>query len=450
MDNNQNYQQNDAGQQYNQQQYNQQQYDAAQNAAQQQYYQQQYEMQRQAQQQNQQQQYNQQQAVQENTYNLPAQGNVPAGNGGNGGKKKTGLIIGIIAAIFVIAAIIVTVIILKNKKSDKDNETTTEATTEEITTEAETTTEATTEETTEATTEETTEATTEEESSTTRYYKLTDMKDDEDPDYDYSSEIKVLGLYYCFGYLALYEDGTGHCDLLDIYIVDDITYDDNSVTVFGVTENTDTTGDVIDVYSSDLGTEFVFEKVSERDYEMMEAYMEGAKASHPAHSNYNIGEKLVENTSFTFEKMNAIIPKDFDVVDTSSTGVTCQLTSNTSGAVITLTVQCLNSEYATSSMDEMAQSYGLEYQSDYTLDNGTVLNYYSTGTRQGYMFNALSENVEDFEASNKDCTTRYYVGFKEADGFIYKIEIVVDDGYFGVATNSEYIGKNILEGIKIE
>ena len=183
MDNNQNYQQNAAGQQYNgQQQYNQQQYDAAQNVAQQQYYQQQYEMQQQyyqqmyAQQQAQQpqqdavqqqyagqqdtmqqqyngqqnadvQQYYQQQAQPvgqpDNQYNQ-ASGNGAGGTSG-GGKKKTGLIIGIIAAVVILVAVIITIVVVKNKKKDKDdkkNDKTTEAsstedtdTTEEDTTE---------------------------------------------------------------------------------------------------------------------------------------------------------------------------------------------------------------------------------------------------------------------------------------------------------------------------
>ena len=194
MDNNQNYQQNAAGQQYNgQQQYNQQQYDAAQNVAQQQYYQQQYEMQQQyyqqqyeMQQQYYQQMYAQQQAQQpqqdavqqqyagqqdtmqqqyngqqnadvqqyyqqqaqpvgqpDNQYNQ-ASGNGAGGTSG-GGKKKTGLIIGIIAAVVILVAVIITIVVVKNKKKDKDdkkNDKTTEAsstedtdTTEEDTTE---------------------------------------------------------------------------------------------------------------------------------------------------------------------------------------------------------------------------------------------------------------------------------------------------------------------------
>ncbi len=459
---NQQFQQQNYQQQYNQQQYEmQQQYYQQQYEMQQQYYQQLYEQQQaqQAYQQQyaqhpqQEQQYDQQpqqyeQPQQQYTQPQAATGN-NGGNlsGGNGGKKKTGLIIGIIAAILVIAAVIVTIIIVKNKKN-KDEKTTTETTTEVTTTEE--TTEATTEATTEETTETTTEVTTEEVISGNRYYKLVDMKSDTNPEVDGAAELQLIDAYYVYAYLILYENGTGYCNLFNEYIVDDITYDENSVTAFGVTVGLENNGDQIRVYSEEFGAELTFEEVSKRDFDKMIAFMEGPKDAYPAHSFYNIGEKLVENTSFNFGKMYVTIPKDFDVIEATSNSVSCQLTSDTNGALITYSVKCVSSENSDSTIEEMAEIYGVEFQNDYQLSTGTVLDYYSTGTKSGVMFNALSEDVTNYEESYKECNTRYYIGLKEEDGYIYKIEIYVDDDYFREAGNNETIGGNLLNGVNIE
>ena len=133
--NNQQFSQEQYEQQYNQQQYNQQ-YNQQQYDTQQQYYQQQYDMQ----QQYYQQQYAQQpQQVYQQNINQPVNDNFVGLNNdgssdnGSGGKKKTGLIIGIIAAL-VIIAVVITVIVVKNKKDDKSDKD--DKTTENITTEA--------------------------------------------------------------------------------------------------------------------------------------------------------------------------------------------------------------------------------------------------------------------------------------------------------------------------
>ena len=259
MDNNDQYQQS-ANQQINQQQYYQQgydpryyqQYNQQQYDAQQQYYQQQYDMQQQY--------YQQQYEMQQQYYQQPVPednaSDVGNGDKNNGGKKKTGLIIGIIAAVLVVAAVIVAVFVLKNKKDDKkdkDDKTTGTVTTDVTATEEITTEEATTEEV-----------------SGEIYYELVNIDDGTGKDStDVLEELNNQGLY---NFMVLnYNDHTGYIVIACDMFGSEFTFDDTSITMDGEKSEMVFDGDNPNIT---IGEEvLMFERITPEEFAVMyEAY----------------------------------------------------------------------------------------------------------------------------------------------------------------------------------
>ena len=463
MDNNNQYQNNQGfnqggqnypanGQQNNTQPFNQQQYNAAQNAAQQQYYQQQYEMQQQAQQQ-----YYQQQAGQENTYNSPAQGYVPAdatnqnnyknngnsgsgsANGGNGGKKKTGLIIGIIAAVAVIAAIIIVIVVLKNKKDDKkdsDDKKTTEATTDVNDTE-EATTEA-------LSTEEITEEATTEEASGERYYKLINIINDKDTDYvalleDLNNEGK-----YNFGVFN-YDDHTGYIVVAGAILGSEFTFDDTSITMDGEKSDMVIDGDNLSINLSGETLEFV--SISYDEFAVMyEAYNSGSDYIY-----FSSRDIIPEDTVVPFQNVSVTIPGGYQTIgyiDTSDEymdHLNLQYVDENAGCVVEYYLE----KYTYWHLDENSIEYyageeGIEWtDTDIQLDNGMIINYARREESDNmYMTNAA---LDDYEAGIKYSNGISFVGFMECDGKVYRISITIDSDFYGEETENVLMG--LLNGI---